>query len=172
MYKPADTPAVEAAKQTLLGRVYLDWGTWAVVRDVGQEPVAGMDPPNLPPNRIWTTVEFTDLRFDYPFLATRSAPRTARRSAAGSTSSTAATTRARLWPAVCNGRFYFPVESFASSDFCTAKQVYEMASRTDCIKPRSRLKNVPQGLKPRCLCTFRGTAKAVPFQKPDLCNQL
>ena len=71
MYKPADTPAVEAAKQTLLGRVYLDWGTWAVVRDVGQEPVAGMDPPNLPPNRSWTTVEFTDLRFDYAFLATR-----------------------------------------------------------------------------------------------------
>ena len=40
LYKPADTPAVEAAKRTLLGRVYLDWGTWAVVRDVGQEPVA------------------------------------------------------------------------------------------------------------------------------------
>jgi len=73
MYKPVDTPAVEAAKQTLLGRVYLDWGTWAVVRDVGQEPVAGMDPPNLPPDRTWTTVEFTDLRFDYAFLATRSA---------------------------------------------------------------------------------------------------
>ncbi len=28
---------------------------------------------NLPPNRQWTTVEFTDLRFAYPFLATRSA---------------------------------------------------------------------------------------------------
>ena len=63
LYKPADTPAVEAAKRTLLGRVYLDWGTWAVVRDVGQEPVAGLDPPNLPPGRTWTTVEFTDLRF-------------------------------------------------------------------------------------------------------------
>jgi inner membrane protein len=32
-----------------------------------------MDPPNLPPNRSWTTVEFTDLRFDYAFLATRNA---------------------------------------------------------------------------------------------------
>jgi inner membrane protein len=72
MYKPADTPSVEAAKRTLLGHVYLDWGTWAVVRDVGQEPVQGMDPPNLPPNRQWTTVEFTDLRFGYPFLGTRS----------------------------------------------------------------------------------------------------
>jgi inner membrane protein len=63
MYKPADTPAVEAAKQTLLGRVYLDWGQWAVVRDVGPEPVPGVAPPNLPFNRPWTTVEFSDLRF-------------------------------------------------------------------------------------------------------------
>jgi inner membrane protein len=68
LYKPADTPAVEAAKRTLLGQVYLDWGTWAVVRDVGQQPVAAMAPPQLPPNRQWTTVEFTDLRFAYPFL--------------------------------------------------------------------------------------------------------
>jgi inner membrane protein len=73
MYKPADTPAVEAAKRTPLGQVYLDWGRWAVVRDVGQEPVAGIEPPNLPPNRQWTTVEFTDLRFAYSFLAIRSA---------------------------------------------------------------------------------------------------
>jgi inner membrane protein len=73
LYKPADTPAVEAAKRTLLGQVYLDWGTWAVVRDVGQEPAPGMDPPQLPPNRTWTTVEFTDLRFDYRFIGTRSA---------------------------------------------------------------------------------------------------
>ncbi len=73
LYKPADTPAVEAAKQTLLGRVYLDWGMWAVVRDVGQGPAPGMEPPNLPPGRTWTTVEFTDLRFDYSYLATRGA---------------------------------------------------------------------------------------------------
>jgi inner membrane protein len=75
LYKPADTAAVESAKQTLLGRVYLDWGTWAVVRDVGPEPipgpVPGLESPNLPPGRTWTTVEFTDLRFDYSFLATR-----------------------------------------------------------------------------------------------------
>ncbi len=68
LYKPADTPAVEAAKRTLLGQVYLDWGTWAVVRDVGPEPVAGIKPPEPGPNRTWTTVEFTDLRFAYPFL--------------------------------------------------------------------------------------------------------
>ncbi|MGA2570040.1 MAG: metal-dependent hydrolase [Terracidiphilus sp.] len=73
LYKPADTPAVEAAKRTYLGQVFLDWGTWAVVRDVGQEPVPGLDPPQLPPNRTWTTVEFTDLRFRYPFIGTRGA---------------------------------------------------------------------------------------------------
>ena len=71
LYKPADTPAVEAAKRTPLGQVYLDWGTWAVVRDVGQEPAPGMDPPQLLPGRTWTTVEFTDLRFDYAALGIR-----------------------------------------------------------------------------------------------------
>jgi inner membrane protein len=70
IYKPADTPAVEAAKQTLLGRTYLDWGTWALVQDLGPEPIPEMDPPALPPNRHWTTVEFSDLRFRYSVLAT------------------------------------------------------------------------------------------------------
>jgi inner membrane protein len=70
IYKPADTPAVEAAKQTLLGRVYLDWGQWAVVRDVGPEPEPGVAPPNLPFNRKWTTVEFSDLRFSNSSLGT------------------------------------------------------------------------------------------------------
>jgi inner membrane protein len=73
IYKPADTPAVEAAKQTALGKVYLDWGTWALLRDLGQEPVAAVPPPNLPPNRQWTTVEFTDLRFAYSFLGSHHA---------------------------------------------------------------------------------------------------
>ena len=71
IYKPDVTPAVEAAKQTDLGKVYLDWGTWAVVRDLGHEPVPGVPPPNLPPGRAWTTVEFSDLRFAYSFLASR-----------------------------------------------------------------------------------------------------
>jgi inner membrane protein len=77
LYKPADTAAVEAAKQTLLGRAYLDWGSWAVVRDVGPEPIpgatSGLEPPNPPPGRAWTTIEFSDLRFNYSFLATRRA---------------------------------------------------------------------------------------------------
>lgn len=71
LYKPADTPAVEAAKRTLLGRVYLDWGRWAVVRDVGPVAVPALKPPVLPPGRSWTTVEFRDLRFDYSVTATR-----------------------------------------------------------------------------------------------------
>jgi inner membrane protein len=70
IFKPQSTAATEAAKRTPLGQVYLDWGTWAVVRDVGQAPVEGMDAPQLPPNRQWTTVEFDDLRFDYSYLGT------------------------------------------------------------------------------------------------------
>jgi inner membrane protein len=68
IFKPPATAATETAKRTELGRVYLDWGTWAVVRDVGHVPVAGMDAPKLPLGREWTTVEFTDLRFDYSYL--------------------------------------------------------------------------------------------------------
>jgi inner membrane protein len=70
LYKPTDTPAVEAAKRTFLGQVYLDWGRWAVVRDVGQMTIPGTDPPQLRPGRTWTTVQFSDLRFDYAFRGT------------------------------------------------------------------------------------------------------
>jgi inner membrane protein len=63
LFKPPATAATEAAKQTLLGQVYLDWGTWAEVRDLGQ----------VARNQTWTTVEFTDLRFAYSFLGTGSA---------------------------------------------------------------------------------------------------
>ena len=73
LYKPADTPAVEAAKRTPLGQVYLDWGRWAVVRDIGQYPIPGSDPPQLAPGRDWTTVEFSDLRFAYAFRETGAA---------------------------------------------------------------------------------------------------
>jgi inner membrane protein len=74
IYKPADTPALEAAKSTPLGRVYLDWGTWALVRDVDQDPVADVPPPALAPGRHWTTVEFSDLRFAYAILGSRGTP--------------------------------------------------------------------------------------------------
>jgi len=68
IFKPAATPATEAAKRTPLGQVYLDWGTWAVVRDLGPVAAPGLAPPQLPPNRQWTTVEFRDLRWDYSYL--------------------------------------------------------------------------------------------------------
>ena len=68
LYKPTDTAAVEAAKRTPLGQVYLDWGSWAVVRDMGQVSVPGLTPLQLTPNRPWTAVRFTDLRFAYSYL--------------------------------------------------------------------------------------------------------
>jgi inner membrane protein len=71
LYKPRATPAVEAARRSFLGREYLNWGSWAVVRDVGQEPAPGMEPPKPPPGHEWTTVEFSDLRFRYSFLPNR-----------------------------------------------------------------------------------------------------
>ena len=53
-----------------MGKVYLDWGRWAVVQDIGQVQVIGIDPPQLPAGRTWTTVEFSDLRFGYDFRGT------------------------------------------------------------------------------------------------------
>jgi inner membrane protein len=38
---------------------------------MGQEPVAGIEPPQVGPNQRWTTVEFSDLRFAYSFLGTK-----------------------------------------------------------------------------------------------------
>ena len=73
IYKPTVTPAVEAARRTFLGRVYLSWGgPWAVVRDVGPVAEEALKPPVLPPGRTWTTVTFTNLRFDYPVLPSQS----------------------------------------------------------------------------------------------------
>jgi inner membrane protein len=78
LYKPRATAATEAAKGTRLGQVYLDWGSWAVARDVGLEPipgpVPGLSPPQLPPSHTWTTVEFNDLRFDYFYPGADSPP--------------------------------------------------------------------------------------------------
>jgi inner membrane protein len=68
LFKPASTPATEAAKSTPLGQVYLDWGAWAVVRDLGPVAAPGMAPPQLAVGRHWTTVQFSDLRFGYSFL--------------------------------------------------------------------------------------------------------
>jgi inner membrane protein len=74
IFKPAATAATEAAKRTPLGQVYLDWGTWAVVRDIGPVAAPGLAPPQVAANRQWTTVEFTDLRFDYSYLGAGRTP--------------------------------------------------------------------------------------------------
>jgi inner membrane protein len=62
VYKPQVTPAVAAAKQSWLGRVYLDWSQFPVVTDIGNSPA----PYAWPPQPGWHTVEFQDLRFDDP----------------------------------------------------------------------------------------------------------
>jgi len=69
LFKPPVTAATQIARQTRLGQVYLDWSQWPVVRDVGPQPVPGNPPPDLPPSRQWTNVEFADLRFAYPYLS-------------------------------------------------------------------------------------------------------
>jgi inner membrane protein len=70
IFKPQPSPAIEAAKRTRLGQVYLDWSQWPVVRDIGPQPVSGDATPNLPPSRPWTTIEFSDLRFAYSWRDT------------------------------------------------------------------------------------------------------
>jgi inner membrane protein len=67
VYKPSVTKAVAAAKQSWLGRVYLDWSKFPVTEDKG-----AMSPPGYnvdPPQRDWHTVQFRDLRFGYPVLS-------------------------------------------------------------------------------------------------------
>jgi inner membrane protein len=67
IYKPQVTPAVSAAKQSWLGRVYLDWSQFPLVTDVGN--AAADDAPAPPPG--WHTVQFQDLRFDDPQIPGR-----------------------------------------------------------------------------------------------------
>ncbi len=71
-YKPPNTQATLAAKQSWLGQVYLDWSSWPVVTEMG--PIAPIDAPAGTPD--WTAVRFIDLRFlyDTPLLQGRSDP--------------------------------------------------------------------------------------------------
>jgi inner membrane protein len=68
LFKPSPSAAVNVARRSYLGKVYLDWSQWPVVRDVGAEAVPGNPAPGFPPSREWTTVQFSDLRFAYPYL--------------------------------------------------------------------------------------------------------
>ena len=56
LVKPPDTPAIDAAKRTQLGSVYLDWSSWPVVYEA---------PDNADPNHPLTAVTFADARFFY-----------------------------------------------------------------------------------------------------------
>ena len=71
LFKPPVTPATQFARQTRLGQIYLDWSSWPVVRDKGRVLIAGQPSPDIPPTRQWTAVEFSDLRFAYPYLDER-----------------------------------------------------------------------------------------------------
>lgn len=61
IFKPQVTPAVAAAKQSWLGRVYLDWAKFPVATDTGNDPVPYDNAPLPQPG--WHTVQFQDLRF-------------------------------------------------------------------------------------------------------------
>ena len=65
IYKPPVTAAVAAAKQSYLGKVFLDWSTWPLTEDRGALTAPGADFAAKP---TWHTVEFQDLRFGYAAL--------------------------------------------------------------------------------------------------------
>lgn len=66
--KPPVTPAVVAAKQSWLGRVYLDWARFPMVEDRGTAEQVHPEMDLDPQERTWHVVRFTDLRFGYPVL--------------------------------------------------------------------------------------------------------
>jgi inner membrane protein len=69
LYKPPVTMATLAAKRSWLGRVYLDWSSWPVVEDKGAMLPPGYKIDSPDPN--WHTIQFRDLRFDYPVLSSK-----------------------------------------------------------------------------------------------------
>jgi inner membrane protein len=65
LYKPAETPALEAAKQTRLGRVYLDWSSFPVISESAD---------NSDPNHPLTRITFSDARFMYDTILFHGGP--------------------------------------------------------------------------------------------------
>lgn len=69
-FKPPVTPAVSAAKNSLLGRAYLDWAAFPLVTDYGNADAAGFagnEGEGVSP--LDRAVEFRDLRFGYSVLS-------------------------------------------------------------------------------------------------------
>ncbi len=60
-YKPLDSPAIDAARQSWLGEVYLDWSSWPLVANIG--PTVPIDAPAGAP--AWIAISLRDLRFMY-----------------------------------------------------------------------------------------------------------
>jgi inner membrane protein len=67
IFKPPVTPATTAAKNSWLGRAYLDWARFPVVTDRGHANLVASD--ELAPQPQDSAVEFRDLRFAYSFLS-------------------------------------------------------------------------------------------------------
>jgi inner membrane protein len=67
IFKPPVTPATVAAKNSWLGRAYLDWARFPVVTDRGHANLVASD--DLAPQPQDSAVEFRDLRFAYSFLS-------------------------------------------------------------------------------------------------------
>ncbi len=67
IFKPPVTPATTAAKNSWLGRAYLDWARFPVVTDRGHANLVASD--ELAPQPQDSAVEFRDLRFAYGFLS-------------------------------------------------------------------------------------------------------
>jgi inner membrane protein len=67
-YKPEESPVLQAAGRTRLGRIYLDWAKYPMLE---VEQVGGPIPGFEQSIRSGYLVRFYDLRFDYPELAQR-----------------------------------------------------------------------------------------------------
>ena len=67
------TPAVAAARQSYLGKVFVDWSTWPLIEDMGSLPIPSPGASHPLPAQNWHTVGFLDLRFDSPSLLLESA---------------------------------------------------------------------------------------------------
>ncbi len=73
--KPADTPAILAAKRSWLGQVYLNWSAFPLVVDAGTAAEVHPELALSPTERDLRVVQFSDLRFGYNVLGQGSSAR-------------------------------------------------------------------------------------------------
>ncbi len=66
--KPAETPAILAAKRSWVGRVYLNWSQFPLVVDAGTAAEVHPELDLSPAERSLRVVQFSDLRFRYDVL--------------------------------------------------------------------------------------------------------